>query len=87
MVVTHPNIFVYNKMQARGTLSQCMCSFFCLEILFIPIKYDPNITKIYIFEYCYLYTAYADDTTFLKKDKNPLLIFLKNSSHFLIFWD
>ena len=35
-----------------------------LEILFVLIKNDPNIEEIEIFEYCYLYTAYAGDTTF-----------------------
>ena len=45
----------------------------CLEILFILIKNDPNIKEIEIFEYCYLYTAYADDTTFFLKDENSIV--------------
>ena len=45
----------------------------CLEILFILIKNDPNIKGIEIFEYCYLYTAYADDTTFFLKDENSIV--------------
>ena len=44
-----------------------------LEILFILIKNDPNIKGIDIFEYCYLYTAYADDTTFFLKDENYIV--------------
>ena len=39
----------------------------CLEILIILIKNDPNIKGIEIFEYCNLYTAYADDNFFLKR--------------------
>ena len=45
----------------------------CLEFLFILIKNNPNIKGIEIFEYCYLYTAYADDTTFLLKDENSIV--------------
>ena len=39
-----------------------------LEILFIFIKKHPEIKGIEIFEHCFLYTAYADDTTFFLKD-------------------
>ena len=39
-----------------------------LEILFILSKSDKNIQGIKIFEHEYLYTAYADDTTFFLKD-------------------
>ena len=45
----------------------------CLEILFILIKNDPNIKGIEIFEHCYLYTAYAEDTTFFLKDENSIV--------------
>ena len=37
-----------------------------LEILFLFIKKHPEIKGIEIFEHCFLYTAYADDTFFLK---------------------
>ena len=37
-----------------------------LEILFIFIKKHPEIKGIEIFEHCFLYTAYADDTFYLK---------------------
>ena len=45
----------------------------CLQILFILIKNDPNIKGIKIFECCYLFTAYADGTTFFLKDKNSIV--------------
>ena len=45
----------------------------CLEILFILIKNDPNVKGIEIFEYSYLYTLYADDTTFFLKDENSIV--------------
>ena len=37
-----------------------------LEILFIPIKPKPQIEGMTIFDYSYLYFAYADTTFFLK---------------------
>ena len=66
-------------MHARGTLSQpvfILCLFILFYVylnLFILIKNDPNIKGIEIFEYCYLYTAYADDTTFSLKDENSIV--------------
>ena len=39
-----------------------------LEILFILIKSKPEIKGMTIFNYNYLYSAYADDTTFFLKD-------------------
>ena len=45
----------------------------CLKILFILIKNGPNIKDIEILEYCYLYTAYADDGTFFLKYENSIV--------------
>lgn len=39
-----------------------------LEILFLPLKTNFNTKGVEIFEHCYLYSAYADSTTFLVKD-------------------
>ena len=78
-------------MHARGTLSQpvfILCLFILFYVylnLFILIKNDPNIKGIEIFEYCYLYKAYADDTTFSLKDENSIVHLSKNE--FLIFRD
>ena len=45
-----------------------------LEVLFLFIKRHPEIKGIEIFELCFLYTVYADDTTFFLKDGQ----FIKN---------
>ena len=58
-------------MHAKGTSDYVFI--LCLEILFILIKNDPNIKGIEIFEHCYLYTAYAEDTTFFLKDENSIV--------------
>ena len=39
-----------------------------LEILFLLIKTKPEIAGLTIFDHCYLYSAYTDDTTFFLKD-------------------
>ena len=39
-----------------------------LEILFLLIKSKPEIEGMIIFDYNYLYPAYADNTTFFLKD-------------------
>ena len=58
-----------------------------LEILFQPIKSKPEIKRLTIFDHCYLYSAYADNTTFFLQDtisiKHMLDVFL---SFFAFFW-
>ena len=39
-----------------------------LEILFILIKLKPEIEGTTLFDYNYLYSVYADDTTFFSRD-------------------
>ena len=56
-----------------------------LEILFILIKSKPEIEGMTIFDYNYLYSAYADDTTFFLKD----IISVKHmvdTSHFFSYF-
>ena len=56
----------------------------CLEILFTLIKNNTDIKGVKIFEYCYFYAAYADDSTFFLKDEN----FIVNlSKKFKLFSD
>ena len=43
-----------------------------LEILFLFIKKHPEIKGIEIFEHCFLYTAYADDTMFFLRDAQSI---------------
>ena len=54
-----------------------------LEAVFCVIKSSKNIEGLSIFKHEFLYTAYADDTTFFLKDKNSvfetLIIFHKFS--------
>ena len=84
-MASQPNISLYNELHARGTLSRPMCSIYFWKFFLILIKNDSNIRGIEIFSYCYLYPDHAGDTTW--KKKILLLIFLTNSSYFLIFQD
>ena len=43
-----------------------------LEIVFLSIKENKNIKGLNIFNHTFLYTAYADETTFFLKDKESL---------------
>ena len=53
-----------------------------LEILFQLIKSKPEIKGLTIFDHCYLYSAYADDTTFFLQDT----ISIKHVVDFFIFF-
>ena len=56
-----------------------------LEILFPLIKKHPRIKGIEIFEHCFLYTAYADDTTFFLKDAQSIAYLVDLFSIFSFF--
>ena len=56
-----------------------------LEILFIFIKKHPEIKGIEIFEHCFLYTAYADDTTFFLKDAQSIQNLVEIFNTFSLF--
>ena len=43
-----------------------------LEIFFIFVKNNPKVKGLNIFKHEFLYTAYADDTTFFLKDRNSM---------------
>ena len=58
-----------------------------MEVFFTMVRTNPNIKGLNIFDFKYLLTSYADDTTFLSKTKTPLLkfsILLINSLPFLV---
>ena len=47
------------------------------EIVFLSIKKNKKIKRLNIFNHTFLNTAYADDTTFFKKDKESFIEFMK----------
>ena len=66
---------------ARGTRQGNLISAYLfisvLEITFLFIMQNENINGVNIFEKTFLYTAYADDTTFFLKDENSVTDLMK----------
>ena len=56
-----------------------------LETVFILIKTNNDIPAIEIFNHEFLYTAYADDTTFFVKDLNSVKVVLSSLDQFYTF--
>ena len=50
-----------------------------LEILFLLMKDNPRTHGLSIFDHCYLYSAYANDTTFFLKDINSIKEMVRNA--------
>ena len=81
----HNPIFPFTTRCTPGGPYLSLCVHLCLEILFILIKKDPNFKRIEIFEYYYLYTAYADDKTFFLKDENSIVHLSEKLKLFSVF--
>ena len=56
-----------------------------LEIFFIFVKSNPKVKGLNIFKHEFLYTAYADDTTFFLKDRNSIIELMSELSTFSNF--
>ena len=56
-----------------------------LEIVFLSLKQDKNMKGIELFQHEFLYTAYADDTTFFLKDKNSVILLFDVFRNFSLF--
>ena len=54
--------FRFKKGVLQGDLISAYLFIIALEIIFAMIKSNPNMKGLNIFNYNYLYTAYADDT-------------------------
>ena len=84
--VTTTKYFSLGRGAGQGDPTPAFLFVLALKILFIFIKSNPEIEGMTIFNYNYLYSAYADDTTFFLKDiisvKHMVDIFL---FFFLIF--
>ena len=63
---------VLKKVRAKVIQFLRIFLFLCLEVLFLLVKANHNIRGLNIFQDTYLYTAYADDTTFVLKNKNSI---------------
>ena len=57
-----------------------------LEIAFLFIMQNENISSLNIFENTFLYTGYVGNTTFFLKDEKSVMEFTKTFDIFSIFW-
>ena len=72
---------------AKVTKSQHTLSDWCQKFQFFFIKKHPEIKDAEIFEHCFLYTAYVDDTTFFLKDAQSFENLVEIFNTFLFFPD
>ena len=65
---TNTKYFLLGRGTRQGDPISAYLFVLALEILFQLIKSKPEIKGLTIFDHCYLYSAYADDTTFFLQD-------------------
>ena len=64
---TTTQYFKLERSTRQGDTVSAYLFILMLENLFLFIKKYPEIKDIEIFEHCFFYTAYADDTTFFSQ--------------------
>ena len=75
--------FKFRKGARQGDPVSAYLFILCFEIVFILIKANNSVVKrINTFEHTYLYSAYADDTTFFLKDKRSIKELINTFSTF-----
>ena len=65
---TTTKYFLLGRGTRQGDPISAYLFILALEILFHLIRSKPEIKGLAIFDHCYLYSAYADDTTFFLQD-------------------
>ena len=67
------------KREARQEDSISVCIFIiALEVVFSLINTNPDIEGLQLFSHTFLYSAYADDTTFLLRNEKSATEVIKN---------
>ena len=79
------NYFKLERGTRKGDPISVYLFILVLEIAFLFIMQNENINDLNIFENIFLYTTYADDTTFFLKDKNSVIELTKTFDIFSTF--
>ena len=58
-----------------------------MEVVFSLIKENPDIERIKFFSHTFLYSAYADDTTFFLRNEKSATEVIKTFDKFSLFLD
>ena len=77
--------FNLEKGARQGDPASAYLFILALEVLFISIKNNKDIKGLEIFEHKFLYTAYADDSTFFLKDIKSVKELIKSFEKFYPF--
>ena len=79
-IINGGNTIKYVKLE-KGTRQRDPTSAYLfilvLEILLLCVKENKNVKGLNIFDHIFLYTAYADDTTFFLKNKKSFIEVMK----------
>ena len=79
------NYFKFERGTRKGNPKSAYLFTLVLEIAILFIMQNENINGLNIFEKTFLYTAYADDTTFFLKDEKSVIELMKTFDIFSIF--
>ena len=85
-IIDGGNMTKYFKLQKgarQGDPVSAYLFILCLEIVFILIKTNKRVQGINIFDHTYLYSVYADDTTFFLEDERAIKELINTFATFL----
>ena len=85
-IINGGNTTKYFKLQKGARQGEPISAYLfilCLEIVFILIKANKRVKGMNIFEHTYLYSAYADHTTFFLRDKRSIKELINTFATFL----
>ena len=82
---TTTNYFKPERGNRQGHPNSAYLFILVLEIAFLFIIQNKNINGLNVFENTFLYTAYADDTTFFLRDEKSVIELMKTVDIFSIF--
>ena len=81
--VTTTKYFLLGRGAHQGDPISSYLYILALEILFHLIRPKPEMKGLTVFDHCYLYFAYADDTTFFLQDTISTWFSLSTLSHYV----